>query len=225
MTLKCLILSTAALSVSGLSYVAIAGDCGSKAASACGVQTVATESPVAKSEPKAGKCEATPVTTEAKEGGSCSSTVSADGKKTDSCCGPKDLTTVIAKHDKLTTLAGLLKSSGLDKDLAGEKKLTIFAPTDDAFAKLPEATLEALAKPENKDQLKAILTSHVIDGASTSCCLTDGQTVKSLSGQVLTVSVKDGKVNVNGANVVTANVEAVNGVVHAIDTVILPVKG
>ena len=255
MTFKTLLLATAAVSISGLSYTALAGDCGWKAAKAalcsptqtvsvegkgggsCSpAQTVSTEgkaggacSPasVVSTEGKAGgACSpASVVSTDKKEGACSSATVSGDVKKSDGCCGPKNLATVIAKHDKLTTLAGLLKSSGLDKDLAGEKKLTIFAPTDEAFAKLPEATLEMLAKPENKDQLKAILTSHVVDGANSSCCFTDGQVVKAASGQELTVTVKDGKVSVNGAKVTTANVEAGNGMVHAIDTVILPVRG
>lgn len=226
----------------GVQTVATEAPCSPEAAAAkaaaCGAQTVATtgstpascssEAKTAKTGACSAEGKAVTVSTETpavKKEGACSETVAADGTKKDGCCGPKDLSAVISKHEKLTTLAGLLKSSGLDKDLAGEKKMTIFAPTDEAFAKLPEATLEMLAKPENKDQLKAILTSHVMDGATTSCCFTDGQVVKSASGQELKLVVKDGKVSVNGASVVTANVEATNGVVHAIDTVILPTRG
>jgi uncharacterized surface protein with fasciclin (FAS1) repeats len=154
------------------------------------------------------------------KGGACST--GEKHAKGGSCCGPKDVVATIAANEKLTTLAGLIKSSGLDKELAAsDKKFTILAPTDEAFAKLPEATLESLAKPENVSMLKQVLSMHVISGEATSCCLADGQVVKSLSGE-LKVTIKEGVVSFNGATVTVANQTAGNGLIHTIDRVILP---
>lgn len=201
------------VSAASFGVMSVVGGCPSSASS-CGTSAVAAEAPASCSTEKVA------ANAEPKHGDSCST----DGKAS-SCCGPKDLVAVISKHEKLTTLAGLLKASGLDKDLAGEKKFTIFAPTDEAFAKLPEATLDMLAKPENKEQLRAILLGHAVEGLNSSCCLTDGQVVKAASGAELKVTVKDGKVSIGGATVVEPNVEAGNGIVHAIDSVILPARG
>lgn len=184
---------------------------------------------------KKGSCESTVATKEGdKKGGSCESTVAAAGDKKDakkdgehkhdaSCGhGPKDIVATVAGDAKLTTLAGLLKSSGLDKELTGENKFTVLAPTDDAFAKLSESTLESLSKPENKAQLRQILVGHVIAGETSSCCLKDGQVVKAINGAEIKVALKDGKVLLNGATVVASNVQTANGMVHTIDTVLVP---
>ena len=103
----------------------------------------------------------------------------------------------------------------------------MFAPTNAAFAALPEGTLDTLLQPENKDQLSGILTYHVVAGDITSDKLTDGQVVETVNGEKLTVNVRHGKVTITDAKggtatVVTADVDASNGVVHVIDAVLLP---
>lgn len=216
---KFLLMAAFGASAASFGVFSAVGGCPASAGK-CGTQTVS----VVTAEPaSSGPCGSQTVSTtaEPKHDGACST----DGKAGSSCCGPKDLVAVISGHEKLTTLAGLIKASGLDKDLKGEKKLTIFAPTDEAFAKLPEATLDMLAKPENKEVLRSILLGHAVEGATSSCCLKDGQVVKTLSGGELKVTVKDGKVKIGGATVVVPNVEAGNGMVHAIDAVILPARG
>jgi len=100
----------------------------------------------------------------------------------------------------------------------------VFAPTDAAFAKLPKGTVEDLLKPENKAKLAAILTYHVVPGTvlAAQVVTMNGADVKTVNGQTIKIGVMGGKVTVNGANVVTTDVKASNGVIHVIDTVILP---
>lgn len=228
MTSKFLLMAVFGASAASFGVFSAVGGCPATSGK-CGTQTVSVMTVAAEpcgttaAEPcKPSACgEPVSVQAEPKHDGACST----DGKAGSACCGPKDLVAVISGHEKLTTLAGLIKASGLDKDLKGEKKLTIFAPTDDAFAKLPEATLDMLAKPENKEILRGILLGHAVEGATSSCCLKDGQVVKTLAGSELKVTVKDGKVIIGGATVVVPNVEAGNGMVHAVDSVILPARG
>ena len=123
--------------------------------------------------------------------------------------------------DFLSTLVAAVQAGDLVETLSGEGPFTVFAPTNDAFAALPEGTLDELLKPENKDQLVAILTYHVVAGKVMSTDLSDGMTAATVNGAEITIGTTDG-VTVNGANVTAADIEAANGVVHVIDAVILP---
>ncbi|PHX60516.1 MAG: hypothetical protein CK552_05470 [Actinobacteria bacterium] len=118
------------------------------------------------------------------------------------------------------TLVAAVQAAGLVDTLNGAGPFTVFAPTDAAFAALPAGLLDALLKPENKDLLTKILTYHVVPGKVLAADVTDGD-VATVEGQSITISTMDG-VKVNGAKVVTVDVLADNGVIHAIDAVILP---
>jgi len=121
-----------------------------------------------------------------------------------------------------TTLVTALEAAGLTETLQGPGPFTVFAPTDAAFAKLPAGTVEALLG--DREQLASILTYHVIAGSVTAGDLvaSNGATPTTVNGQPLDIVVRDGAVYVNGAQVVAADVAASNGVIHAIDTVLLP---
>lgn len=118
------------------------------------------------------------------------------------------------------TLVAAVTAADLAETLSGEGPFTVFAPTDDAFAALPEGVLDALLLPENKAVLAQILTYHVVAGKVMAADVTDGD-VATVEGQTIALSTADG-VTVNGATVVAADVAASNGVIHAIDAVILP---
>ena len=133
----------------------------------------------------------------------------------------KDIVGLAVETEALSTLVAALKAGGLVETLQGDGPFTVFAPTNEAFAALPEGTLESLLKPENKDQLVAILTYHVVSGKVMSTDLSDGMKAATVNGAEVTITTADGA-KVNGANVVMADVEASNGVVHVIDAVILP---
>jgi uncharacterized surface protein with fasciclin (FAS1) repeats len=120
-----------------------------------------------------------------------------------------------------TTLVAAVEAAGLVETLSGEGPFTVFAPTDEAFAALPEGTVESLLLEENRDQLIAILTYHVVPGAVMSTDLSDGMMAATVQGGEITIDLDNG-VMVNDANVVTADIEASNGVIHVIDSVILP---
>ncbi len=132
-----------------------------------------------------------------------------------------DIVTVAVEAGDFEILATALDAAGLVETLQGEGPFTVFAPTDEAFAALPEGTLETLLEEENLDQLTAILTYHVVPGMVTSEDIEPGE-VETVEGSVLTIAVEDGTVMVNDATVVTADVKASNGVIHVIDTVLLP---
>jgi len=134
----------------------------------------------------------------------------------------KDIVALAAGNEDLSTLVTAVKAAGLVETLQGDGPFTVFAPTNAAFAALPEGTLESLLKPENKDKLTAILTYHVVGAKVMSGDLSDGQTAKTVNGKEITVKLADGKAMINGATVVAADVKASNGVVHVIDTVIIP---
>ncbi|MFC3414228.1 fasciclin domain-containing protein [Algoriphagus hitonicola] len=121
-----------------------------------------------------------------------------------------------------TTLVAAVQAAELVETLSGDGPFTVFAPTNAAFEALPAGTVEDLLKPENKETLTGILTFHVVSGNVLSSDLSDGQVVTTLNGQELTVSIVDGNVSIGGANVVAADLEGTNGVVHVIDTVLLP---
>jgi uncharacterized surface protein with fasciclin (FAS1) repeats len=133
----------------------------------------------------------------------------------------KDIVSVASSADNFKTLVAAVKAAGLVETLRGKGPFTVFAPTDEAFAKLPAGTLEDLLKPENKDKLVAILTYHVVPGKVMAA---DAKTmqVKTVNGKELSIKVEAGKVTVNEATVVKTDVDASNGVIHVIDSVILP---
>ena len=135
-----------------------------------------------------------------------------------------NIVAVASANSNFTTLVAAVKAAGLVEALSGPGPLTVFAPTNDAFAKLPAGTVEFLLKPENKPRLVAILTYHVLAGKvmAADALKLDGKPAKTLNGQDISVSVKDGNVLLNGAKVLIADVPASNGVIHAIDTVLLP---
>lgn len=127
---------------------------------------------------------------------------------------------VAVLNGSFNTLVAAVTAADLGDTLSGEGPFTVFAPTDDAFAALPDGLLDALLLPENKDTLAQILTYHVVPGAVMAADITDGD-VATVEGQSVTLSTADG-VTVNGATVLIADVPADNGVIHAIDAVLLP---
>jgi uncharacterized surface protein with fasciclin (FAS1) repeats len=133
----------------------------------------------------------------------------------------KDIVALAMETESLSTLVSAVKAGGLVETLQGDGPFTVFAPTNEAFAALPEGTLEDLLKPENKEKLAAILTYHVVAGKVMSTDLSDGMKAKTVNGAEVTITTADGA-KVNDANVVSADVAASNGVVHLIDAVIMP---
>ncbi|MBF9045326.1 fasciclin domain-containing protein [Rhodobacterales bacterium HKCCE4037] len=126
---------------------------------------------------------------------------------------------VAAEAGSFTTLLAAVEAAGLAETLSGEGPFTVFAPTDEAFAALPEGTVEGLL--EDTDALTAILTYHVVPGAVMSGDLSDGMTAETVNGAEVTITIGD-NVMVNDATVVTPDIEASNGVIHVIDSVIMP---
>lgn len=126
------------------------------------------------------------------------------------------------KAGKFKTLLAAAKAAGLVDALSGDQPLTVFAPTDEAFAKLPAGTVESLLKPENKAQLASILKYHVVAGRVFSSDLLAGVEAKSLQGGLLKAAVASGKASVNGAGLVSTDIDTSNGVIHVIDTVLMP---
>ena len=120
------------------------------------------------------------------------------------------------------TLVAAVTAAGLGETLSSAGPFTVFAPVDAAFASLPTGTVETLIKPESKEKLTGILTYHVLAGKVKSTDLTDGMVAKTVNGEEVTIRLKDGKVFVNDAEVVIADVETSNGIVHAIDKVLMP---
>lgn len=133
-----------------------------------------------------------------------------------------DIVELAASQDMLSTLVAAVKAAGLVETLKGDGPFTVFAPTNEAFAKLPKGTVEDLLKPENKAKLAKILSYHVVSGKVLSGDLKNGQMAKTVEGSDVKVTMMDGKVMINNANVIKADVMADNGVVHIIDTVIMP---
>ncbi|ABA21530.1 Beta-Ig-H3/fasciclin [Trichormus variabilis ATCC 29413] len=133
----------------------------------------------------------------------------------------KNLLALVQSNNSFTTLNKALQAAGLTETLQGKDNLTIFAPTDAAFAKLPQDALQALLQPDNKEVLLKVLTYHVVPGNVLSTDLKSGE-VKSVEGGTINVKVDKQGVSVNDAKVIQADIKASNGVIHAIDTVILP---
>lgn len=136
--------------------------------------------------------------------------------------GKKDIVDTAVDAGSFTTLAAALEAAGLVETLKGDGPFTVFAPTDEAFAQLPEGTLESLLLPENKDQLVGILTYHVVPGKVKASDVT-GKTmdVETVQGQSIAVDGSDG-VKINDATVTSADIKASNGIIHVIDKVIIP---
>jgi uncharacterized surface protein with fasciclin (FAS1) repeats len=134
----------------------------------------------------------------------------------------KDIVDTAVAAGQFTTLAAALQAADLVDTLKGDGPFTVFAPTDAAFAKLPEGTVESLLKPENRDQLVAILTYHVVAGKVEAADVVKLDEAKTVNGQDVQITVADNGVQVNNANVIKTDIEASNGVIHVIDTVIIP---
>ena len=133
----------------------------------------------------------------------------------------KDVVDVTVENGSFTTLVAAVKAAGLVDTLKGKGPFTIFAPTDAAFSKLPDGTVEMLLKPENKEKLTAVLTYHVVAGKIMAKEVAKLDSAKTLQGQSVMIKTNMG-VMVNDANVMMPDVKASNGVIHVIDTVLLP---
>jgi uncharacterized surface protein with fasciclin (FAS1) repeats len=159
-----------------------------------------------------------------------SSSVAEAGKK----CASTTITTAAFKKEvkmdivdtavnagSFKTLAAALQAAGLVDTLKGKGPFTVFAPTDEAFAKLPAGTVETLLKPENKAKLTAILTYHVVSGSVKAADVVKLTSAKTVQGQTVAIDASEG-VKINNAKVVKADIETSNGVIHVIDTVLMP---
>ncbi len=133
-----------------------------------------------------------------------------------------DIVATAVGAGQFNTLAAALTAAGLVETLQGEGPFTVFAPTDAAFAKLPEGTVEELLKPENRDQLTAILTYHVVAGKVYAADVVKLTSATTVNGSDVTIAATDAGVTVDAANVIATDIAASNGVIHVIDSVILP---
>lgn len=134
-----------------------------------------------------------------------------------------DIVETASEAGSFQTLLTAAEAAGLVDTLKSEGPFTVFAPTDEAFAKLPEGTVEDLLKPENQDQLKAILTYHVVSGKTMSSDIAGKELeVETVQGETIAIDASDGTVMVDDATVVQADIETDNGVIHVIDTVLMP---
>ena len=134
----------------------------------------------------------------------------------------KDIVDVAAENGSFNTLVAAVKAAGLVETLKGDGPFTVFAPTDEAFAALPEGTVDMLLKPENKDKLIAVLTYHVVPGKIMASEVMKLDSAVTVQGETVMVGIDHGNVMINKAQVVMADVEASNGVIHVIDAVLLP---
>jgi len=136
----------------------------------------------------------------------------------------KDIVDTAISAGSFNTLVAAVQAAGLVDALKADGPLTVFAPSDEAFAKLPAGTVESLLRPENLDQLRAILTYHGVAGKVMAASVSDGLEAASLNGQPLTFAVDANGARVAGANIVGTDVAASNGVIHVIDAVLIPSK-
>lgn len=136
----------------------------------------------------------------------------------------KTIAEAVSMNKRLEALNGAIEAAGLVETLQGEGPFTIFAPVNKAFQDLSKETVEALFKPENKEQLAGVLTYHVVPGKVTAKDVVklDGQEVMTVNGKPVKITVKDDEVFVNGAKVITTDIMTKNGVIHLIDTVLIP---
>lgn len=135
---------------------------------------------------------------------------------------PKDIVDTAVSAGSFKTLAAALTAAELIDTLKGNGPFTVFAPTDEAFAKLPAGTVESLLKPENREKLTAVLTYHVVPGRVAASDVVKLSSAKTVQGSEVKISVKEGKVYVDNATVTATDVVASNGLIHVIDSVILP---
>ena len=133
-----------------------------------------------------------------------------------------DIVDTAGAAGNFTTLAAALDAAGLVETLKGEGPFTVFAPTDEAFAKLPAGTVDNLLKPENRDQLTAVLTYHVVPGNVMAADVVKLSEATTVNGKNVKISAEGGTVKINDATVTAADVAGSNGVIHVIDQVILP---
>ena len=136
--------------------------------------------------------------------------------------GNQDIVDTAVAAGSFKTLAKALQAADLVGTLKGKGPYTVFAPTDEAFAKLPAATLQDLLKPENKAKLQRILTYHVVAGRVSSADVAKMRSAKAVSGDTIDIAANGGSVTVDDAKVVKTDIAATNGVIHVIDSVILP---
>lgn len=134
----------------------------------------------------------------------------------------KDIVDTAIEAGQFQTLAAALEAAGLVEALKGAGPFTVFAPTDEAFAKLPAGTVESLLEPENKEQLTAILTYHVVPGKVMAADVAEIDEAQTVNGKMVDIEVDGSSVKVNDATVIAADIAASNGVIHVVDTVILP---
>jgi uncharacterized surface protein with fasciclin (FAS1) repeats len=158
-------------------------------------------------------------------GDNCGTHKKADSKtvkaKADSDKSPDIVTTAI-ESGKFEVLVSAVKAAGLVDALKGDGPFTVFAPTDEAFAELPEGALEGLL--DDTEKLKSILTYHVVEGAVTSDQVVKIKSAKTLNGKPIMVAVKDGRVMINDVNVIATDIMCSNGVIHVVDKVIMPIE-
>ena len=133
-----------------------------------------------------------------------------------------DIVDTAVAAGQFNTLAAALDAADLVGTLKGEGPFTVFAPTDEAFAKLPEGTVESLLLPENRDKLVAILTYHVVPGKVLAKDVVELSSATTVNGSDVTIAVADGSVRIDNATVIATDIDASNGVIHVIDSVILP---
>ncbi|OCH63152.1 fasciclin domain-containing protein [Vibrio splendidus] len=134
----------------------------------------------------------------------------------------KDIVDVAAENGSFNTLVAAVKAADLVDTLKGEGPFTVLAPTDEAFAALPEGTVDMLLKPENKDKLVAVLTYHVIPGKIMAAEVMKLNSAVTVQGSAVMIAIDDGNVMIDNAKVIMPDVEASNGVIHVIDAVLMP---
>jgi len=149
-------------------------------------------------------------------------TGSFSARAADTATAEKTIVETAASLDQFSTLVAAVKAAGLAETLSGEGPFTVFAPTNDAFAALPDGTVESLLKPENKEKLVSILTYHVVPGSVMAKDVVELDSAKTVQGSTVDIQVKNGKVMIDKATVVKTDVKCSNGVIHVIDKVILP---
>ena len=137
----------------------------------------------------------------------------------------KDIVDTAVGAGQFKTLAAALDAAGLVATLKGDGPFTVFAPTDDAFAKLPAGTVEVLLKPENKQKLVDVLTYHVVPGKVMAADVAKLEKAKTVNGKSIDIRVEGNSVKVNDANVTATDIGATNGVIHVVDKVVMPPQG
>lgn len=146
----------------------------------------------------------------------------AGGAQADHHGMKQDIVDTAAGAGQFETLVAAVHAAGLVETLKGEGPFTVFAPTDEAFAALPEGTVDDLLKPENQETLQAVLTYHVVPGKIMAEDAMDADSATTVQGQDITITTMDGSVMIDDATVIQADIEASNGVIHVIDGVLMP---